>query len=241
MSLLPPHIHPTWASFLTEDVLQHIQQISEQIQGEAVNPRESWRTLRFLQNDLSEMKVVWLGQDVYPAAGVATGRAFEVGGMTSWHVPFRQVSMKNIVRLLHKNYKGIQNYEEIASFKDIQEEMLYGDFPILPPHQWFDSLEQQGVLFLNRYFTCRVGEANSHRDLWATFSDQLLTYISSNHPELTWFLWGQDAISAKALLKDGTFYMSRHPMMCSSKYEDDFLKFDGFEKTWKRVNWLGIL
>lgn len=239
MTLLPPHIHPSWTSFLTEDVLQHIQSIHEQLRDETYNPGERWRTLRFLQNDLTAMKVVWLGQDVYPAAGVATGRSFEVGGMTSWHVPFRQVSMKNIVRLLHKNYKGIQAYEEIASFKEVQEEILYGDFPILPPHKWFDSLEQQGVLFLNRYFTCRVGEANSHRDLWAAFSDQLLTYISTNNRTLSWFLWGQDAISAQALLKDGTLYVSRHPMMCSSKYEDDFLKFDGFEKTWKLVNWLG--
>jgi uracil-DNA glycosylase len=239
MTLLPPNLHPSWSNFLTDEILQLLGNIEAQLKNESYNPAESWRVLRFMQNDLYAMKVVWLGQDVYPAAGVATGRSFEVGGMTSWHVPFRQVSLKNIVRLLHKNAKGIQAYDEIYSFKAIQEEMLYGDFSLLPPNKWFEALEQQGVLFLNRYFTCRIGEPNSHREWWTTFSDQLLTFISSENPNLNWFLWGQDAISAQQFLRHGRVYSSRHPMMCSEKYADDFLRFDGFAKTWEKINWLG--
>jgi uracil-DNA glycosylase len=239
MQIVPNRIHASWQPFFTPEIEQELNQIVAVLEMEPHNPKESWRILRFLERDLAEMKVVWLGQDVYPAEGVATGRAFEVGGMTSWHVPFRQVSMKNIVRVLHKNYKQIDSYDDILSFTQIKEEMLYGDFPILPPNQWFDALEQQGVLLLNRYFTCRVGEPNSHRTLWQTFSDQLLHYISTANPKLKWFLWGTDAISAQPLLVAGQCFTSRHPMMCSAKYADDFLRFDGFEQTWQEINWLG--
>ena len=239
MSLLPEKIHASWQPFLTQDVWDELARIEAKLAGQAINPTEAWRVLRFLQDDLDAVQVLWLGQDVYPAAGVATGRSFEVGGMTSWHKPFRQVSMKNIVRLLYKNYKGITEYADIASFKHIQEEMLYGDFPLLPPHQWFDSLAAQGMLFLNRTFTCRVGEPNSHLDIWATFSDRVLTYIAARNPNIHWFLWGKEAISATPLITAGHVHTSRHPMMCSEKYADDFLRFDGFEKTWDLIRWLG--
>ena len=33
--------------------------------------------------------------------------------------------------------------------------------------------------------------------------------------------------------------MSRHPMLCSSKYDDDFLKSDCFIKTNHIIKWLG--
>ena len=239
MSLLPKQVHASWTPFLTAELLGMLADIETELAGQAINPTEAWRVLRFLQEDLDAVQVVWLGQDVYPAAGVATGRSFEVGGMTSWHKPFRQVSMKNIVRLVHKNYKGITEYSDIASFKDIQEEMLYGDFPLLPPHQWFDSLAVQGVLFLNRTFTCRVGEPNSHLDIWSAFSDRVLRYIAERNPNIHWFLWGKEAISASPLIEAGHIHTSRHPMMCSAKYADDFLRFDGFEKTWGKINWLG--
>jgi uracil-DNA glycosylase len=239
MSLLPGEVHASWSPFLTEEVLSLLADIETALAGQVINPTEAWRVLRFLKEDLDAVQVVWLGQDVYPAAGVATGRAFEVGGMTSWHKPFRQVSMKNIVRLLHKNYKGITEYGDIAPFKAIQEEMLYGDFPLLPPHQWFDSLSAQGVLFLNRTFTCRVGEPNSHLDIWTAFSDRVLRYIAERNPNIHWFLWGKEAISATSHIENGHIHTSRHPMMCSAKYADDFLRFDGFAHTWKKINWLG--
>ncbi len=235
--MIPKDVHPSWKAFLTDDRIKELAKIEEEI-GEAYNPSETDRILRFLTVDLDNVKVVWLGQDVYPMKGAATGRSFEVGGLDSWQKPFRQVSMKNIVRLLHKDYNKIDKYEEIKPFSKIKEEIKNGAFPIKPPNKWFDDLEQQGVLFLNTSFTCRTGKPNSHKHIWADFSQKVLLYISMQVPEAVWFLWGKEAQSNKPYIEQGVFFESRHPMMCSGKYEDDFLKFTGFRETKDLIKWV---
>ncbi|MGM9925850.1 MAG: uracil-DNA glycosylase [Bacillus sp. (in: firmicutes)] len=235
--IIPSNIHPSWKPFLTEGILNELAEIEQEI-GFNYNPSEPQVILRFLSIDLHQVKVVWLGQDVYPMKGAATGRSFEVGGLTSWSSPFRQVSLKNIVRLLHKNYHGITDYNDIQPFKAIKEEIQTGSFPIKPPHRWFDDLEEQGVLFLNTSFTCETGKPNSHKQIWAHFSEQVLSYLSTENPNICWFLWGKEAIGNKKYIKQGVFYESRHPMMCSVKYPDDFLKFQGFEQTKNIIKWI---
>ncbi|MCT2536957.1 uracil-DNA glycosylase [Aquibacillus koreensis] len=236
--IIAEKIHPSWQAFLTPDVVSLLENIEKSI-GTDFNPTNRAAILKFLSVDLNKVKVVWLGQDVYPAKGVATGRAFEVGGLESWNQTFKQVSIKNIVRLVHKNYLGIENYSDIRSFQDIKSAIESKEFPIKPPNEWFQSLEQQGVLFLNVSFTCRVGKANSHKKLWEPFSDQVIQYISKNRPSLRWFLWGNEAKSYRKKINNGVYYESRHPMMCSEKYEDDFLKSQCFLHTWDLINWLG--
>lgn len=235
--IMPKNIHPSWNPFLTKEVVEGINMIENKI-GSNYNPHNTERILRFLTVDLNKVQIIWLGQDVYPMKGAATGRSFEVGGLTSWHGPFRQVSLKNIVRLLHKNYHGIRNYEDIKSFQEIKKEMITGEFPIQSPDKWFDELEKQGVLFLNTSFTCETGIPNSHKHIWKDFSKGVLGYISNVKPHAKWFLWGKEAISNKAYIQQGVFYESRHPMMCSPKYSDDFLKFKGFEETMNSINWI---
>lgn len=236
--LLPKVVHSSWNSFITEEILAELKMIESEI-GNNYNPRDPDKILRFLSIDIKNVKVIWLGQDVYPAKGVATGRSFEVGGLNDWSQPFRQVSLKNIVRLIHKNYTGISSYNEIRKFSEIQKEIKNGTFPIKPPNNLFDSLEDQGVLFLNTSFTCEIGKANSHKMIWRAFSKKVLNYISTQNPNIKWFLWGKEAISTKENIPEGVFCESRHPMMCSEKYQDDFLKFEGFKVTMSEINWLG--
>lgn len=238
MQFLPNHIHPSWQDFLTPPIIEQLHETEKEV-GTNYNPTNPNDVLRFLTLSLDDMKVVWLGQDVYPAKGVATGRAFEVGNLHSWQDSFRQASLRNIVRLIHKNYHHIENYEDILTFQNIRKEITDGNFPIASPNTWFSSLEKQGVLFLNTAFTCRVNEANSHKSIWQTFSKQLLHYIGVKRPDLIWFLWGKEAISKKEQIKQGVFMESRHPSRCSQAYEDDFLKFSGFKDTMHMINWLG--
>ena len=237
--IVPNTIHPSWQEFLTDEIRQELQEIEQQI-GNNYNPGSSRQILRFLTTDLTKIKVVWLGQDVYPMKGVATGRAFEVGTLESWQQPFKQVSMKNIIRLIHKEYNQIQSYQDIRTYEEIKKELEKGTFRLQDPQHWFDALEEQGVLFLNTSFTCEPGKPNSHKEIWAHFSKCVLLYISKVNPDIIWFLWGKEAIGNKPFIEQGKFYESRHPMMCSVKYENDFLKFDGFRKTMNIINWLGI-
>lgn len=241
MSLLPEYIHNSWNEFLTDDILKEIEKI-EQLIGDDFNPYPKNKVLRFLSIDLHQVKVILHGQDAYPSKdpNVATGRAFEVGNLTSWSSKFRQVSLKNIVRLLHKNYNNFDSYDEIKKFSDIQNEINSGIFNILPPNELFESWEQQGVLSINIYPTCKRGEPGSHKELWKRFSIELINYISITNPNIKWFLWGSEAISSKQYIKKGLIYESRHPMMCSVKYSDDFLKNNCFRDTMNEINWLGV-
>lgn len=229
-------IHPSWMDFLNPERIQMLAEIAQKV-GDRINPNSEY-VLRFLQTDLSEVKVIILGQDPYPQQGMATGRAFEVGGLESWHQSFRQVSLKNIVRLLHKDYWGITRYEDIHSFTMIKQEMKQGKFPILPPNALFSSWERQGVLLLNTSFTCIPGIPGSHEGFWKAFTKELLGYLSAN-PRLHWFLWGKHACEKMACIQSGIVHASRHPMLCSSKYPDDFLKSDCFLATGHLIQWLG--
>lgn len=239
--LLPKNIHPSWHGFLTEDMINEIKDIESKI-GDNFNPYPAEKALRFLSIDLNSVKVLIQGMDAYPAQdiNVATGRAFEVGTLTSWSSKFRQVSLKNITRLLYKNYKGIEEYSDIKKFSDIQKEIESGEFQILPPNEIFESWEKQGVLCINIYPTCKRGEPGSHKDLWKNFAIKLVEYISTTNPNIKWFLWGAESISSKEYIKHGIIYESRHPMMCSNKYSDDFLKNNCFKDTMDEINWLGI-
>jgi len=231
------NIHDSWNDFLTEDIKKELDKIEVKI-GDDYTPSKE-KVLRFLELDLMKCKVVILGQDPYKPLGVATGRAFEPADLKDWNDKFRQVSLKNIVRLIYKSTNGIELYEEIPNFSDIQKKIDTGEFNIKQPTEWFNSLEEQGVLFLNTTLTCKIGESNSHKDIWKVFSDKLITYISHKNTNLSWFLWGKEAISQIKNIRAGRLYTSNHPMMCSEKYTDDFLKSDCFKETSNKINWLG--
>ncbi|MFG6672673.1 uracil-DNA glycosylase, partial [Bacillus subtilis] len=188
--------------------------------------------------NLEKVKVIWLGQDVYPSKEKATGRAFEVGDLQDWTDSFRQTSLKNIIRLINKNYYGVENYKEIKKFSQIKEEIKSNKFDLKPQHNWFESLEEQGVLFLNTSFTYEIGVPNSHRGLWSKFSQQVLEFISVNRPDIVWFL---EAISNKKYINNGVFYESRHPSRVSESYKDDFLKFEEFKETMEIIDWIVIV
>ena len=239
--LIPEYVHPSWNGFLDEDTINEIKYIETQI-GDDFNPYPAEKVLRFLSIDLEKVKVIIQGMDAYPSQDpdVATGRSFEVGTLTSWLSKFRQVSLKNIVRLLYKNYNGIEDYKDIKKFSDIQKEIKSGEFKILPPNEIFESWEKQGVLCINIYPTCKRGVSGSHKKLWKNFSVKLIEYISTVNPEIQWFLWGNESISSKEHIKGGKIIESRHPMMCSEKYSDDFLKNDCFKNTMDYINWLGV-
>ncbi len=238
MSLLPKQIHSSWNEFLDKNTLMLLSEIEKAI-GDVYSPEKD-KILRFLETDVSEIKIIVLGQDPYPEAGVATGRAFEVGTLNSWTEPFRQVSLKNIIRLIYITKKGISGYNNIPTYTRIIEETKCGNFELAEPADLFDSLEKQGVLFLNTYFTVIPGKPLSHKDVWQNFTEKLLLWISGNNPGLFWFLWGKNAQSFKSFISNGNFYESRHPMMCSETYPDDFLKSDCIRNTMDIVNWTGL-
>jgi uracil DNA glycosylase len=128
-----------------------------------------------------------------------------------------------------------------APFSQIRSEIQSGCFRIAPPDKLFKSWEQQGVLLLNKYLTCECNKPGSHRDIWRRFTSGTIKYLSHNNPDIAWMLWGEDAKTSKPDIMGGKIFFCRHPMMCSSKYDDDFLKSDCFLATKSIIDWTGII
>lgn len=232
-------VHSSWGEFLTKDVVNQLENI-ERLIGSDYTPN-CHNVLRFMTLDIDKIKVAILGQDPYKPEGVANGRAFQPYDLEDWYDTFRQVSLKNIVRAIYKAYNDIEYYEDIPRYSEILQEIIMGDFNIKRPKDWFDSLENQGVLLLNTSLTCEIGESNSHEHLWRNFSNQLLRFISKSNPDIIWFLWGKSAINKLKYVGNinAKAYVSNHPMMCSSKYKEDFLKSRCFKDTMHIIDWLG--
>ncbi len=233
--------HSSWKEFLTQDRIDALEYIEHQI-GTNYTPDED-KVLRFMSLNLDEIRVVILGQDPYKPAGVANGRAFQPNDLVNWNQPFRQVSLKNIIRAIYSNYNNLAEFDMIPSYKEIVCLVDTKKFLIKEPKEWFDSLENQGVLLLNTSLTCEIGKSNSHKHIWSGFMEVCIDYISSKNNNAKWFLWGGEAQSYKGIIekntKFGNIYTSKHPMLSTATHPDDFLRTKCFKETSDIINWLG--
>ncbi len=237
ISSLQERVHPSWKDFLQTEVLSELINIERCVSemGGVVTPPSS-AVLRFLTVDLSKGKVLILGQDPYPQEGVATGRSFEVGGLSSWEASFRNTSLKNIVRALYAaKFSKFKRYKEIAA---------EGFNWLLPPDELFAHWEREGVLLLNTSFTCRVGASNSHEKLWRSFSAKLFHYIAQRNEDIVWFLWGNHAQQIVQEIPVRFQFRTMHPMLCARKETrpNDFLfgEVNVFAETVGCVDWYGV-
>jgi uracil-DNA glycosylase len=139
-----------------------------------------------LEIDPSSVSVVIVGQDPYPDADYAIGRAFAVRKETS-KIP---ASLRNILKE--------------------REIDVGGQTPDLDLQQWHD----QGVLLLNRTLTVRAGESNSHKDYgWEFFTREIMSYLASKGvPAL---LWGAEAQKFQKYFGKNAV-MSAHPSPLSA-------------------------
>ena len=229
-------VHSDWKPFLTTEIRELIKQVeSEVLQKEITPPAE--KVLRFLEFPLESAKVVILGQDPYPQSGAATGRAFEVGNLKSWNQPFKNISLKNILRAIYKAHAG-----KILKFSELKQK-FDNEFPVLPPTKLFQHWEKEGVLLLNTSFTCTPGKPGSHRKNWEEFTNILLDFINHNATKATWFLWGNHAREATANMHLEKTIFTMHPMMCYNlpERENDFLfgKNNCFEPFIGEIDWTG--
>jgi uracil-DNA glycosylase len=230
-------IHKNWIPFITKEIDDLLVEIENHITKKDYTP-DSEKVLRFLELPLKKAKVVIIGQDPYPQPGVATGRAFEVGTLHSWNEPFRNVSLKNILRTVYKAYtQKIIEYKQLKSKFD-------NEFPLFPPHKLFKHWESQGVLLLNTSFTCQLNHPGSHAKIWEAFTKKLLCFTNTElNGNATWFLWGNHAKMVATDLKIKKRIYSQHPMMCypGTDRETDFLygKTNCFKELIEEIDWTG--
>ena len=230
-------IHNDWKPFFSKEILKLITQIESEISKNEFTPSAE-KVIRFFELPLHSVKVLILGQDPYPQDGAATGRAFEVGNLKSWSEPFRNVSLKNILRTIFKAYSG-----NVIKYNELKEK-FDNEFPVLPPTKLFKHWENQGVLLLNTAYTCEPGKPASHKKVWEEFTFELLKFINNNSDNVTWFLWGNHALEATKYLGIKNAIITQHPMMCyyGPGRENDFLfgHINCFQQLQNEIDWTGF-
>jgi len=140
--------------------------------GEVIFPEQSQVLSAFEYADLTDIKVVILGQDPYHGTGndhqsQAHGLAFSVN-----HGIKIPPSLRNI-------------YKELST--DIME------FDI-PEHGYLADWAKQGVLLLNTVLTVKQGQAHSHAKLgWEDFTSKVIEQINQQSAGCVFILWGAHA------------------------------------------------
>lgn len=240
MSIIPKTWHPSWDDFMNlkniygqNITLLELKQIEKQI-GE-IFPKEE-NVLRFLQNDLNNIKIIIVGMEPYPSSfekdgniyPIATGRSFEIANVINWNQKFKQSSLRNILKTIYYN-----EYGEIISLEILRNKIKNNEFSIKQPKEWFDSLEKQGVLFLNATLTVEPYNVDSHTKIWSNFMNNLMIYISNKNKNIKWLLWGNKAQERiLSIINPENAICSCHPRLFEFVNENCFSKI-------KEINWLG--
>ena len=198
-----------WRMLLTDLMIKH--DIEKKIKYEhdklnrnlAIVPKAEFVFAAFNHFELSELKVVIIGQDPYPKQEHAMGLSFSVPEGVK--LP---PSLVNIYKCIDNTCKTQMNYHN-------------GDLT-----KW----AKQGVLLLNTSFTLFEKISNSHKKIWKGFSEELLTYISNETDNVIFLLWGNEAKKMKRIINIDKHHILEHshpsPLARSS-----FIDCDHFVRT----------
>lgn len=123
--------------------------------------------------EVNETKLVILGQDPYQTEGMADGLSF------STKLSIKPKSLANI-------------------FKEIKK-----DFNIDRQRYDLSDIASQNVLLLNTILTVEKNKSLSHVNKgWEIFTNNLITFLSENNPDVIYLLMGNNAITKESLIKN---------------------------------------
>ena len=230
------NIDESYRDFFNIEKVSNIQNFINNLNFESkeYTPSEE-KIFRALEMKVEYIKVCILGKDPYFQKGVATGLAFEVN-KDSWNDESINTSLKNILKLIYKTYTG-----EIKDINYIRKMIENNKFKILAPNLLFESWMKQGVLLLNSSLTTLVGSAGMHHKFWTPIIKELIEYISSKNNNITYLLWGNDAIIFEKNILNGNIVKHNHPAIVGKlDNPNDFMNGKSFENTKNIVNWKGI-
>ena len=121
----------------------------------------------FHYTNLTDVKVLLLGQDPYHNVNQAHGLSFSV-------LP----SQREIPPSLQNIYKELK--EDMGCY--------------IPNNGYLRKWADQGVLLLNTVLTVRAHQANSHQGKgWEKFTDAVIKALNEQDRPIVYFLWGKPA------------------------------------------------
>ena len=130
----------------------------------------------FHYTNLTDVKVLLLGQDPYHNVNQAHGLSFSV-------LP----SQREIPPSLQNIYKELK--EDLGCY--------------IPNNGYLKKWADQGVLLLNTVLTVRAHQANSHQGKgWEKFTDAVIKALNEQDRPIVYFLWGKPAQSKIPMLNN---------------------------------------
>ncbi len=196
----PPKMEPSWLRVLQPEFDKPYMQrlrafLVEDKQCHVIYPRGADIFNAFWLTPLDDVRVVILGQDPYHGRGQAHGLCFSV-------------------------QPGVRPPPSLVNiFQELQKDLQIPK----PPHGCLTPWARQGVFLLNTVLTVRAGQAHSHAGKgWETFTDTVISALSTHRDHLVFVLWGRPA-QRKAALIDQT----RH-LVLTAPHPSPFSAHSGF-------------
>lgn len=220
-------IEPSWGEMLKEEFSKdYFSQLTSFVRSEYSQYRcyppgeEIFNAFNLCP--VSKVKVVILGQDPYHGPGQAEGLCFSV--KTGIALPpslvniFKEVKgdVGSVPPIYYRMADGTLVSKESCEKEGINtDEMGKNAMYDGSLRRW----AEQGVFLLNTCLTVREHIANSHqRHGWETFTDSVISAISSSQEHVVFLLWGGPARTKKRLI-DTTKHLvleSVHPSPLSA-------------------------
>lgn len=221
--------HNSWDKFFNNPSF-NVEQELLAIESKITNGYfpSSDNVLRFMKMDLSKVKYVIVGMEPYPSSyeidGIiypeANGRSFEVSSLKgkTWNSKFKQSSLRNILKTIYYNETG-----EKIDLAKLREKIENQSFVISNPSDWFDNVENQGVMWLNATLTVEPYNVDTHKKYWEFFMENVIRYMNEQNPNIKWVLWGNPAKErVLPLIEKDKAITSTHPRLVNFIDENCF-------------------
>jgi uracil-DNA glycosylase len=182
------------------------QLLAEARDGQRFTPVLKQVFRAFEECPYKDLKVVMIGQDPYPYAGVADGIAFSCSNDGKV-----QASLKYM-------------------FKEIEDTV----YP-MEGYTWDPDLKRwsnQGILMLNSAFTTTIGKVGMHYKLWQPFMAFLLDILMYQNPGLVYVFMGKKAQEwAESVPENNHKLFTSHPASAAHNNDERWNSGDIFNKT----------
>jgi uracil-DNA glycosylase len=181
-------ISTDWNVILQHNYLTHIKDNLKKVENK-IYPENEKIFNAFNHFDQKDLKVVIIGQDCYHGEGQANGLCFSVNDDVK-----TPPSLRNILNEMNK------------------------DLNIKRTNKDFTDLANQGVLLINSALTVEEGKPGSHLKLWQPYTNYIIDYISKNHKDIIFVLWGNYAKKKRVIIDLSKHYTieSNHPSPLSA-------------------------
>jgi uracil-DNA glycosylase len=191
LELLEKRMHPEWAKLLVSEfnqpyMINLINKLAEERNKYTIYPakEDMWNILKYPP---SHYKVIIIGQDPY-VNGEADGFAFSCN--------------KDYLNKI-KQGELLSCPQSLAAILNEVNNTIYDNLPFEDLEDWnLKRWAEQGVCLMNKYWTVRQGQPNSHGGSdfgWINFTAKIIS-ILNDHCKVA-LLWGSEAKTLEPLFK----------------------------------------